>query len=320
MTSNEMMRRGSDPELETLGIHEGTFSESFIIGHYDLDTNAPIRTILATIFASNLWTLLMSMIPVLYEVGPNDYYTQPGWYTGDDIMRLLEPIGGLLFNCAILYQSGLFNRLSSKDRKEEHFSLLVCLSLFVLGAAIYEQGAGFHSAANMFKNALETVRDTSTDNDDPTSRGYDNLHYYMRTVWEHEVGHYLYAVGYVIMNICQLYAFKDLKAPSLGLTRTSKTLLTLSSLGYGVLIAGVAIDFPSGLIVGLIYVLLGLILLSIYLYHLHRVQQDSSALQGYGSRPVLHHFVLSYLWGLVFMVIWIAWNGGFVTRSHSSKV
>ena len=71
---------------------------------------------------------------------------------------------------------------------------------FIVGASIYGQGAGFHSASNTFKNALETI---------PQDDDIEDLYYYMRTVWEHDVSHYLYATGAVIMNAAQLYSYND---------------------------------------------------------------------------------------------------------------
>lgn len=76
------------------------------------------------------------------------------WYQGDDILRLIEPIGGLVVSafqlCFIIYRfifafyifraSGIFSTASNRSTHE------AAIYVFLLGAAIYSQGAAFHSA------------------------------------------------------------------------------------------------------------------------------------------------------------------------------
>jgi hypothetical protein len=184
------------------------------------------------------------------------------------------------------------------------------LGLFFLGAAVYEQGAGFHSAANMFKNAVETLPAQDDEVQD--------LHYYMRTVWEHEVSHYLYACGLAVMHATQAYSYKDVASPQLGLTKTGKVLLFFSSLALGLLVAGVAIEFPAGTIVGLIYIIVyGFGCIGGYMFHQHYYKQDKTILV-YGRRPILHHFILGYTWALAILIAWICFVGGFKSRSQAS--
>jgi hypothetical protein len=45
--------------------------------------------IMALFIASNLWTILMTFLPVLLDLNDTLYRPHPGWYTGDDIIRLL---------------------------------------------------------------------------------------------------------------------------------------------------------------------------------------------------------------------------------------
>jgi len=113
--------------------------------------------------------------------------------------------------------------------------------MWALGAAVYEQGAGFHSASCMFKNALETFPKSAHDD------FYDDLFYYMKTFWEHIVGHYLYATGYATMACCYAYAYRDHVTPTGGLDKKTVALMITASFLYGILITGVAADFPSGI-------------------------------------------------------------------------
>ena len=72
------------------------------------------------------------------------------------------------------------------------------------------------------------------------------------------------------MNVCQLYAFKDHKASPGALTNITKVLLVCCAIIGSLLLGAVAVEFPSGLIVGLCYLIgYGLLIVGgfvIYLY------------------------------------------------------
>jgi len=259
---------------------------------------------MSTILAANTWTLLMTGIPVLLTVQPTTYYTNhDGWYTGSDMMRFIEPVGGLLVNFAVLKQSRIFDKPLDGQQ-------LAIVYVFLFGATIYLQGSAFHAAANMFKNALESYPYYN-------DRTLGDLHYYMRTVWEHGVGHYLYATGLAIIISCYTYSFRDLISVT-PQDRMERCLSISSAIVFAVLVAGVSIDFPSGTIVGLIYVVLfGYGLVGSYLLYQYRYNTAAhNALKVYGSHPVLHYLLLGCSLALVIIVTWIACVGGFKSRSE----
>lgn len=282
------------------------FSEAFI-DQYPLDSTVPYRSLLFVIFLSNLWTLVLTIVPVMVSIPPNNYYTgHDDWYTGSDVVRLLEPIGGTVFNFVIFYRSGIFKSVDHSSHNR------TCVLIFLLGLGIYGQGAGLHTGATMIKSALKTFDDdTITNNGD-----FEDLLYYVRTTWEHIVSHYLYAVGLVMMHMAQAYAFRECKAPLLGLTKTGKFLMVLCSLALGLLVAATAINFPSGIIVALIYIgLYGFGAVGGYLVHEYSRKGDKTALQ-FGGRPVVQYFLLSYIWALLIIIAWIIAVGGIKTRSQ----
>lgn len=267
--------------------------------------NYDIHWLLATILAANTWTLLMTGLPLFLTVQPTTYYANhDGWYTGDDVMRFIEPVGGLLINFAILKQSRIFD--TPLQYKE-----LATVYVFLFGSSIYLQGSAFHAAANMFKNALESYPYN-------TDRTLRDLHYYMRTVWEHDVGHYLYASGLAIMISCYAYSFRDLISTGAAVHDRMELCLSIScAIVFAALIAGVSINFPSGTIVGLIYIILfGYGLVGGYLVYLYRYKAAHGALTMYGSYPVLHYLLLGCTLALVIIVTWIVCVGGFKSRSE----
>jgi hypothetical protein len=79
----------------------------------------------------------------------------------------------------------------------------------------------------------------------------------------------------------------------------------------------VSIDFPSGLIVGLL--LLALFFFGCvggHLYKLHR-DGDERALKVLGARPILQYFLLSGLIALFVIIMWMAVVGGVKSRSEA---
>jgi len=128
---------------------------------------------------NSAWTLLMTFLPVLVDF-PQIRFQSPDieWYNGNDIVRLLEPIVALPLNFWILHSSGIFQR-RFHTRSFEPFA---SVSIFMVGAAIYEQGAGFHSSSNMFKHPTEALMKQH-----PEVPGLRDLYKWMRDCWEHEV-------------------------------------------------------------------------------------------------------------------------------------
>ena len=133
-------------------------------------------------------------------------------------------------------------------------------------------------------------------------------------------------VGGVIMAAAQAYAYKDhYLASSIRFSPFRvKLFIAFSSSLYALLLAGVAIDFPSGLIVGLVFcIIYGFGLVGSYLYRTHfkaGIQHNGIIINTstLGSRPILHYFLLSYLLAVIIMILWIITVGGVKSRSQAS--
>jgi hypothetical protein len=173
--------------------------------------------VLYIFFACNfLWTLIMTSLPVIIDLKPLDYYhpreskTPPqgtsDWYSCSDVIRLVEPLVGLPFQLILFICSGIFENWDNSINNK------VCILLWIFAASIYSQGAGFHSASNMFKNALQSYGGPEYPGlgpDDSYDDTFVPLYYYMRTVWEHNYSHYMYACGYGGMQILCCIAYSD---------------------------------------------------------------------------------------------------------------
>ena len=65
-----------------------------------------IKTFYLIIFTV-LWSILLSFIPVFVNFDATDnMYVKDGWYNAADIIRFIEPIGGMPLNLLILFRSG----------------------------------------------------------------------------------------------------------------------------------------------------------------------------------------------------------------------
>lgn len=176
--------------------------------------------------------------------------------------------------------------------------------VFLFFSSIYQQGAGFHSAANMFKHPISNFNDAHPE----LVLLYPELveiYQWIRDKWEHEISHYMYAAGGVFVSFVHAYAYKDYrieKSPvfeSKSLVRhafDNKTELLLflsSALLYGLLIGAVAVEFPSGSIVALILCLVyGYGVLGTFIVR----KRDGSKFV-VGTYPIIHYFILSYTIG-----------------------
>ncbi|KAG1441381.1 hypothetical protein G6F56_011510 [Rhizopus delemar] len=125
----------------------------------------------------------------------------------------------------------------------------------------------------------------------------------MRDLWEHSIAHYMYAGGAMAMSWVQLFVFRNQTHGPL-LTTTTKIVWCLGSLVYGLLIAGVAIEFPQGLILGLIYtVVIGSI--TVIMLLLNHQNLPKGGLLTMGRRMVIQFYLGACIVGFFIIVIWI---------------
>lgn len=264
-----------------------------------------------------LWSVVLTFVPVFVDLesSTDNMYYKRGWYNAADIVRFIEPIGGMPLNLAILLRSGLLTRGNAP----------LILIVFTFAGTIYVQGAAFHSASVMFKHAVERYDDLYAGN-----RYITDMLYWIRTVWEHIISHYLYVAGYAVFIACIAWVYKDHQLEPAAEGRLGKLYAAVgaSTILYAILVSGVAINFPSGCIVGLIYILGYGIGVNGYLL---REAGAWSALQqgGWSSmrtwsdvlcrRPILVYYLASHVLALVILICWIAAAGGFYSRSEAAK-
>lgn len=141
----------------------------------------------------------------------------------------------------------------------------------------------------------------------------EQIYLYMENVWEHYIAHYLYAAGAVIMSWVQLFAFRNqIHGP---LPTTTKIVWCLGIIFYGLLLAGVAIEFPYGTIVGLVYtILIGLVCIAMMVFNPRGLRRGG--LLTMGRRMVIQFYLGACVIGLIIIIIWIG-KFGFENRKSA---
>jgi hypothetical protein len=261
------------------------------------------RLILVLLLTSSVWTIIMTAVPVLVKNSGELGGPYVGWFVGDDVIRLLEPIVSLPLQLALLVESKCFSADSSPT------GVLVA---FAFGAAIYQQGAGYHSAATMFKHAVDTLRQTPNATTAVGAQIAADMRYWMSETWAHWIAHYMYAAGGVVVAAVIAWVYRDVHLPN-GLTnRVDRALWLAASVAYGLCIGSVAIQFPWGVLVALCF--LGFYGFGVVGSALWRRGEIFT----WGTRFVLQYFVLAYSVALCIAVGWAIYTRSvFVKRGDT---
>ncbi|KAG0163017.1 hypothetical protein DFQ28_000484 [Apophysomyces sp. BC1034] len=185
-----------------------------------------------------LSTLLLTLVPVVAKI-PN---ITP-WFPGNTLWRLLDPLITLPLNLFIMTRADIISTGGRPNYWGALSERSVTWLFWSLGAAIFVQGHGVHTAASMFKHPVEDFNDAHPD----IVAQYPVLHeiyLYMEDLWEHYIAHYMYAGGAMWMSWVQLFAFRNqVHGP---LPVSTKAVWVIGSVFYGLLLAAVAIEFPAG--------------------------------------------------------------------------
>lgn len=258
-----------------------------------------LTRILLLFAASHLVTLVLTVIPVVADLPAID---QRGWYVGEDIIRLVEPLVILSLSFWIMWESPV-----CQTRSQDAF---VSWMLFMFASSVYQQGAGFHSAAALFKKPVAQFNRAHPE----AVTAYPELneiYSWIRDYWEHVVSHYMYAAGGIAVSFLQCYVYR--KEESFGepghwfaLNKKQLVLFVVNVILYGLIVGAVAINFPSGSIVALILcIAYGFGILGTYSFRRCKKQGQFVL----ASLPIVHQFVLAYAVGLLVVIGWMSRHG-----------
>ncbi|RHZ65763.1 hypothetical protein Glove_311g29 [Diversispora epigaea] len=251
------------------------------------------RIILLLIIAPS-WILLYSAIPVIFKFPQG---------IGADIYRYIEPIVTIPINYFILISAEVFTGFNSEGATIV-FNILERSFLnvwFLFGAVIYSQGSGMRLTATMVNQNLDNMIDANFNITTEYPAIEDNNHY--QEELGNIFGNYLQIAGAILITWSQIFAYRrqhhyTIHSPFLVIGWLVGGLLN------GLLLAATAIEIRQGPLVGLIYVIVMGILLAICLRY-------NKVLFSRGKGLVLQSYLISYIVGLILIIIWIIVVRGF---------
>ncbi|KAI7866822.1 hypothetical protein BDF14DRAFT_1808254 [Spinellus fusiger] len=247
-----------------------------------------------------LSTLLLTIIPVVASLPQITF-----WFNGNTLWRLFDPIITLPLNLLIMTKASAI----ASGGKPRYCGFIsersVGWAFWAIGAGIYVQGHGLHTAAALFKHPIQMFNEDHPELVAQYPILYE-MYLNMEDLWEHKIAHYMYAVGGMWMTWAQLFVFRNqVHGP---LPKSTTALWILGSIGYGLLLAGVAIEFPVGLIVGLVYTLfLSTVCLCIILVNKRNIPKGG--LLTMGRRMVPQFYLGACAIGFVIIIGWIGKYG-----------
>ena len=247
--------------------------------------------------AINTITIVLTFLPVLFDF-PSIYRAE--WFGVADLIRLAEPLVTLPLNLGIFILG--ISEPVIVERKSSNL-ILFLVAWFGFSAALYQQGAGYHSGAAMFKSVIRNVKDeVAVKVTDPVLNNLVvDAYNYARDTWEHAISHYMYACGGILLSF--LYAFMFRKHGTLELSTPCIIIWALCILTYGIIVAAVAIQYPFGGILGFVLTIVyGLGMLGFYLYR-------KPGWNIPGRYIVIQHYIASYILALAIMIPWSAIYG-----------
>ncbi|RUS25981.1 hypothetical protein BC938DRAFT_471393 [Jimgerdemannia flammicorona] len=286
----------NEPAKSSVRRPSATRTPSIVVSAAEFDDDAN-RRIAAVMFTCAIAMLLFTALPVVVNF-PN--VTE--WFSGDTLFRLFDPLVTLPLNWFVLAQAevmvyGGIPRFWGTLTERTVISLL-----FLVGAAIYVQGHGIHLASAMFKHPIENFNDAHPDLVLQYPVLYD-IYLDMEDLWEHKVAHYMYAFGGMWMSWCVCLAYRSQEHPRVS-GPTTLSLWIGGIIVYGLLLAGVAIEFPYGLYVGLVYVIVFGAVLGTTL-----LRRGAFVFWSRGRAMVLQFYFDACCVALIVIVAWIAKYG-----------
>ncbi|KAF8945915.1 hypothetical protein BGZ47_001741 [Haplosporangium gracile] len=208
---------------------------------------------------------------------------------------------------------------------------------FTFFLILYVTGAAIHTAAAFFKNivvlfleqysqgiGLSTHAPTAGDGQLSLALATQLKEGYLliQDTWEHNISHYMYALGALGMSWCEMVAYSGQVLPvgvnlarvgqistngsRLGVRsrKSSKRLVLLwilAGLLYGGIVAGVACQYPKGLYVGLIYVAALFLILVTYI-----LSRPTRGLFTLGRHYIIQTYLIGMVVAAVAIVIYLA--------------
>jgi hypothetical protein len=252
---------------------------------YLTPTPPPSRTkVLSLISLSSTFLLAFIVLPVVIP-DEKTYFSFPR-YGLNDLLRTLDPF----INFPIIYLIFVSSRPAA--------SMLVSF-LFAISTAIYITGSVAHTTSAMFKHSVEEIQNSLA----PTTvASVTETYDYIRNVWEHIVGHYLYAGGMLCLLALTIAVHYHATYPALSLFQG--WMMVYSATLSGLLYALVATQLPYAPLIGIVIYGGVCAALGFLMW-----KEGELGLRRWASRPVPQLYFMATGLACVITIVWTAVKG-----------
>jgi hypothetical protein len=233
---------------------------------------------------SSTFFLLFILLPVVI---PDDH-TQIDFprFGLDDLLRIVDPF----INYPILYL--LFN--SARPTPSRTLTIL-----FTLSSVLFIFGSTAHTMSALLKHSIEQIKAAEGASAIPAvEEAYD----YTRNVWEHVIGHYMYAAGIFFASVIIVIVHFRSSYPPVSILRG--WMIAYSGTLSGILYTLVATQLPYAPLIGI--AVFGSVAATL-VYFLWK--QGDLGLRRCATRPIPQIYAWSTTLAFILTIVWTALKG-----------
>ena len=271
--------RGEDSPIES---HELGFDDTLLTS---TSLHPPSRPKLVLISClSSTCFLLFILLPVVIPEDHTEF--DPPRFGLNDLLRIVDPF----INFPLLYL--LFTSARPTPSK-------TVMILFAFSSTLYIFGSTAHTMSALLKHSIEAIRESAGASEIPAvEAAYD----YTRNIWEHIIGHYMYAAGIFFASILIVLVHFRASYPPVSILRG--WMLAYSGILSGILYALVSTQLPYAPLIGIAVFSSVTATIIFFLW-----KEGDLGVGRCATRPIPQIYALSTSLAFILTVIWTAIKG-----------
>ncbi|KAF9787110.1 hypothetical protein BJ322DRAFT_700683 [Thelephora terrestris] len=241
------------------------------------------RLVLLSCLSSTFFLLLL-LLPVVI---PDDH-TQFDFprFGVNDLLRILDPF----INYPLLYL--LFNSARPAPSR-------TLTTLFALSSVLYIFGSTAHTMSALLKHSIEQIKASQGASMIPA---VEEAYVYTRNVWEHIVGHYMYAAGVFFASVLIVVVHFRASYPPVSVFRG--WMLVYSGTLSGILYALVSTQLPYAPLIGIVVFWSVAATIVFFLW-----KEGDLGIRRCATRPIPQIYAWSATVALILTIVWTAIKG-----------
>lgn len=273
----------SQGEHSPVDSHELGFDDTLFMAQTRVHPPSRAKIVLLSCLSSTLFLLLILLPVIIPEDRTQIDFPRFGL---DDLLRILDPF----INYPILYL------LFDSARPAPSRTLTV---LFALSSVLYIFGSTAHTMSALLKHSIEQIRVSQGASMIPAvEEAYD----YTRNIWEHIIGHYMYAAGVFFASVLIVIVHFRASYPPVPIFRG--WMLAYSGTLSGILYALVSTQLPYAPLIGITVFALITTTIVFFLW-----KEGDLGFGRCATRPIPQIYALSTTLAFILTIVWTAAEG-----------